>query len=293
MSAELMGKVWSLNLSHGKQVVMLALADHAHDDGTHCYPGVPYLAWKTGYSERNVIRILGELEDDEIIEAVGEKSGGYGNYAEYHIHIEKGEKKPEFHRKSRAKRVTTRTKTLTSETPREPERVTSETEKGDNSAQNPDNSDKKGDNSPRANTEEPSENHHKEPSVEGPTALEDLPDDTTTRCLWLLQQVKGFPRNQAENALYLAELRTEFPNAEPVEVCKDFRAVIRDDPFTAKAKPRSRLRNFFKQAAKNGSKGSPPQTSGGKYRGGMQAEQPGKTRKDYSWWFGDDDRDTA
>jgi hypothetical protein len=240
MSAELMGKVWSLDLSHGKQVVMLALADHAHDDGTHCYPGIPYLAWKTGYSERNVTRILGELEDDEIIESQDEKSGGYGLYSEYHIHIEKGDKKPEFHRKSNPKRVTT-------QTAGEPERVTNGTEKGDNSAQNPDNPDKKGDNSPRAKREEPSENH-KEPSVEGAAPTETvIPDDTTTTCLKTLLDIRGFPRDQGENALKLAEYRKEFPNADPVEVCRDFRAYSEE---TRKKPTRLRLRNFFKQAAK-------------------------------------------
>lgn len=281
MSAELMGQVWKLELSHGKQVVLLALADHAHDDGTHCYPGIPYLAWKTGYSERNVTRILGELEDEEIIEAVGEKSGGYGNYSEYHIHIEKGDKKPEFHRKSKAKRVTT-------QAPGGPKRVTSETEKGDNSAQNPDNSDKKGDNSPRANTEEPSENHHKEPSVEGPAPPDELPDDTTAKCLLLLSRVKNFPRNNADVALYLAELRTEFPSVDAAKVVREYELWHRDNPDKTR-NFRGRLRNFFERASRDSgsTRSSPPQTSSGKYRGGEQEPQT-KTRKDYSWFFGGD-----
>jgi hypothetical protein len=256
---------------------MLALADHAHDDGTHCYPGIPYLAWKTGYSERNVTRILSELESDEVIESVDGKSGGYGLYSEYHIHIEHGEKKPEFHKKSKSKRVTTRTSA-------EPKRVTSGAEKGDNSTQNPDNSDKKGDNSPRANTEEPSLEPSLEPSVEGTASVDDLPDDATTRSLWLLLQVEGYPRNQAENALHLARCRTEFPNVDPVEVCKDFRAVIREDPLKKKSNARNRLRNFFRQAAKqqpdNVRQFKPPDNS-------ARGSEPEKTREDYSWWFGE------
>ncbi len=235
MSAKLMGEVWGLQLSHGQQVVMLALADHAHDDGTHCYPGVPYLAWKTGYSERNVTRLLGELEAVGLIEAQDGKAGGYGNRTEYHIHVEKGDKKDEYRGDKSRRRATGRAK------------------KGDKSDENPDNSDKKGDNSARANTDEPSGNRQKEPSVEGAIPDEPLPDDETARCLLLLKRVKGFPRNQGENALYLAELRSEFPEVEASRVVRQYEVWHRDHPDKT-TNYRSRLRNFFERAANNPSK---------------------------------------
>lgn len=236
MSARLMGEVWGLKLSHGKQVVLLALADHAHDDGTHCYPGVPYLVWKTGYSDRNVTRLLGELEADELIKAQDDKKGGYGNYTEYHIHLEKGDKKDVFKGDKSRKRVTNRA------------------EKGDKPDVNPDNSDKKGDNSPRANIDKPSDNHQ-EPSVEAggeetPLHLDTLPDDTTAACLLLLSRVEKFPRDQGENALYLAELRTEFPNVDARKVCREYQVWHRDNPGKTK-NFRSRLRNFFQSAARS------------------------------------------
>lgn len=246
MSAKLMGEVWGLKLSHGKQVVLLALADHAHDDGTHCYPGVPYLAWKTGYSERNTTRLLGELEADGIIEAQDEKAGGYGNYTEYYIHLEKGDKKDIYKGDKSRKRVTSRA------------------EKGDKSDNNPDNSAQKGDKSPRANIDEPSFNHQ-EPSVEGetPMDLETLPDDVTSACLLLLSRVKGFPRDQPENALYLAELRTEFPQVDARKTVREYQIWHRDNSGKTR-NFRQRLRNFFERASRDASgsadtsEGSPP-----------------------------------
>ena len=40
---------------------MLALADHAHEDGTGIRPSINRLVWKTGYSERSVQNILSQL----------------------------------------------------------------------------------------------------------------------------------------------------------------------------------------------------------------------------------------
>ncbi|CAA9490215.1 MAG: hypothetical protein AVDCRST_MAG25-3318 [uncultured Rubrobacteraceae bacterium] len=71
-----------------------------------------------------------------------------------------------------------------------------------------------------------------------------MSDDATARCLVVLKQVKGFPRDQAENAVYLMELREEFPLVDPVEVCRAYRVWMRDNPGKAK-NYRSRLRTFF------------------------------------------------
>ncbi len=106
MSGKLSGAVWEIELSGSKQQVMLALADHAHDDGTKCYPGIPYLAWKTGYSERHVKRLLRELEEDELILPVAHEKGGRGHATEYEIHLEKGAKKPPYVKGDKSERVT-------------------------------------------------------------------------------------------------------------------------------------------------------------------------------------------
>jgi hypothetical protein len=85
-------------------------------------------------------------------------------------------------------------------------------------------------------------------SAEVGEAQANLPDDTTTTCLKILLSVEGFPRDQGENAVKLAEYREEFPSADPVEVCRDFKAWHEEH----RKKPnRLRLRNFFKQANKS------------------------------------------
>lgn len=91
-----MGQVWECDLPNNKQSVLLALADHAHDDGTQCFPGVAYLAWKTGYTERSVQLILRQLESAEIIEPVNHQNGGRGNTVEYEIHLENAPKKQPY-----------------------------------------------------------------------------------------------------------------------------------------------------------------------------------------------------
>jgi hypothetical protein len=103
MSVRLMGQVWELDLNHPQQSVALALADHAHDDGTHIYPGISYLAWKTGYSERQVMRILEDLEAQRLINPVGGKSRGRGHKQEYWMNVSAVSKKPPFRETKRDK----------------------------------------------------------------------------------------------------------------------------------------------------------------------------------------------
>lgn len=110
MSIKLMAQVWELDLCHAEQSVLLAMADIAHDDGTHCYPSVALIAWKTGYSDRQVQRIIHSLADRKILNAVGHINGGRARAVEYNIDLTKGDKKSPF---------------------RKMERVTSETQKGD------------------------------------------------------------------------------------------------------------------------------------------------------------------
>lgn len=57
-----MGEVWGLTLPREQKYVLIALADHADHEGNHVYPSVGLVAWKTDYSERQIRRILEELE---------------------------------------------------------------------------------------------------------------------------------------------------------------------------------------------------------------------------------------
>ena len=85
MSIKLMGQVWELKLDHATSYVLIAMADHAKDDGSRCFPSVGYLSWKTNYSIRQVRRILGNLEDTGIIIPVAHQNGGRGYATEYQL----------------------------------------------------------------------------------------------------------------------------------------------------------------------------------------------------------------
>jgi hypothetical protein len=64
MSVSAMAWVWRQNLTPMSKIVLLAIADHADDDGGNAYPSKSTLALKTGYSERQVIRIVNQLTDE-------------------------------------------------------------------------------------------------------------------------------------------------------------------------------------------------------------------------------------
>jgi len=100
-----MSQVWEIELVHAQQSVLLAMADHSHDDGSHVYPGVPYLAWKTGYSERNIQRILRELEEAGLIVAEERLLGGKGCAVGYRLELGKGVKKSPY--QSRGRQIVT------------------------------------------------------------------------------------------------------------------------------------------------------------------------------------------
>lgn len=102
MSVRVMNDVWQLDLPQPEKFVLLALGDHAHDDGTRCFPGVDRLSWKTGYSRRQIQRLLRSLERRAIILPVAYKWGGCGRTTEYTIKTEKGVNLSPFCRVSRA-----------------------------------------------------------------------------------------------------------------------------------------------------------------------------------------------
>lgn len=90
-----MGEVWTLDLPRSERDVLLALADHAHDDGTSVKPGVPYLTWKTDLARSTVISALRSLEEKTIIVPVL-AGGGRGNVTEYRLDLAKSPRKPPF-----------------------------------------------------------------------------------------------------------------------------------------------------------------------------------------------------
>jgi len=95
MSVKLMGQVWELDLPHNAQSILLALADHADDDG-YCYPSVGRLAWKTGYGVRQVQRTLKDLRDQKLAISTGSVAGGRHNTVVYRLDPSAGKQKPPF-----------------------------------------------------------------------------------------------------------------------------------------------------------------------------------------------------
>jgi hypothetical protein len=91
MSVLQMSKVWALDLPHNHLWVLMALADHADDQG-QCWPGVDRIAWKCGSSTRQVQRILRQLVEDNLL-TVRDRSGrGATNY--YVLHLDNAPQKP-------------------------------------------------------------------------------------------------------------------------------------------------------------------------------------------------------
>lgn len=86
MSVKVMNAVFDRYPGGGGEFVLaLALADNAHDDGTHIFPGVAYLAKKCRQSERSIQRLLKKLQDDGWLLPVKLSRGGPGTHSEYRI----------------------------------------------------------------------------------------------------------------------------------------------------------------------------------------------------------------
>jgi hypothetical protein len=90
LSGKVIGQIWELDLPHDRMLVMLALADHADHEGENVYPGVGLIAWKTGYSERQVQRIMKKLIECGLLVPVGISEL---QTVKYKINIEAGKPK--------------------------------------------------------------------------------------------------------------------------------------------------------------------------------------------------------
>lgn len=98
--------VWELELATNRKLVLLELADHADPDGRHVFPSQEFIARRTGYSTRQIRRILRELEfcPDPVdgrcshgppesphlglIAPVAHLKGGRGMATEYELHLD-------------------------------------------------------------------------------------------------------------------------------------------------------------------------------------------------------------
>lgn len=75
MSAIITGQVWGLDLAQPDKYVLLAMADHADHQGNNVFPSVGLVAWKTGYSDRQVRRIIKSLTELKLLVVVKARQG--------------------------------------------------------------------------------------------------------------------------------------------------------------------------------------------------------------------------
>ncbi len=91
MSYEATDWAASLDIPSVPKLVLMNMGRYADSDGGRCFPGVSQLAKDSSMSERNLQRMLRELETWGLVTAVNEKGGGRGNRTEYKLHLEKGD----------------------------------------------------------------------------------------------------------------------------------------------------------------------------------------------------------
>jgi len=68
------------------------------------------------------------------------------------------------------------------------------------------------------------------------------------QCFEVLSDIKGYPYDAQKDGDHIGKLMAEFPNADPVKVCRDFATYVLDKPLKKKANPRLQLRRFFSNA---------------------------------------------
>ena len=85
--------VWDLDLPHPQLIVLLALTDHADHEGGNIWPSAARIAWKTGYSDRSVRRIIDDLVDLKVLEVDEERPG---RTTVYRVNFDNAPKKKPF-----------------------------------------------------------------------------------------------------------------------------------------------------------------------------------------------------
>jgi hypothetical protein len=94
MSIRLISEARNLKLEAKEKFILMLMADHANDEGTHCFPSIRRLEHDSGYSKNTVMAIIGKLKKKGIVELV--QKGNQTMPNQYHIDTSKGEKLPKF-----------------------------------------------------------------------------------------------------------------------------------------------------------------------------------------------------
>ena len=87
MSVKLMAKAWEMPIPSGKKMVLLALCDHANDDG-ECYPSQKNLAKKCSMSSRAISNHIKWLHDCGILESERRQTTNVRKSNRYFISLE-------------------------------------------------------------------------------------------------------------------------------------------------------------------------------------------------------------
>jgi Helix-turn-helix domain len=87
-----MSAIFERDLPPTEKLVLLAMADHARDDGTGCYPSIATLSRKTSLSIRAVQKTMRGLEAAGYLISHGKSRGGRGVTTEYTITLDRGQR---------------------------------------------------------------------------------------------------------------------------------------------------------------------------------------------------------
>ena len=87
MSVKLMSKAWEMPIPSGQKMVLLALCDHANDDG-ECYPSQKKLAKKCSMSSRAISNHIKWLHDCGILESERRQTTNVRKSNRYFISLE-------------------------------------------------------------------------------------------------------------------------------------------------------------------------------------------------------------
>ena len=98
MSASAQTAVWNADLDRATKYVLVCMADHADHIGGNIRPSVELIAWKSQYNERQVRRIIRDLEAAGILVRESAGTGGRAKATEYRMDFQKLPQRPPFDR---------------------------------------------------------------------------------------------------------------------------------------------------------------------------------------------------
>jgi len=100
VSVRQMALVFELDNPPLEKLLLLAMADHAGDNESGCYPSVGRLARKTSLTERGVWKILHRLKEQGLVNPRSNSKGGRGRTVRYQLCLQKGERCSGFRKKT-------------------------------------------------------------------------------------------------------------------------------------------------------------------------------------------------